>query len=197
MKKAILKRKKKVLITSVIAIIILILVLVTISRVNSTNHGTLSSSYTIKSNQSTFVSKPVQYSDKFISFNYPSSLVTGSTSTLVFPSVDKVNFTYRDVVTWSLAIEVLNIPNGQLNSNSGYQVRKINPTKYQQSNLDLNNNSGVVMTDKSVGEYSKVVFLVHGPYQASISLTGDDLNGNTNLDKTLNMIVSSWQWRSG
>lgn len=87
------------------------------------------------------------------------------------------------------------IPSGQLKDNNGYQVRKINPSTYQESHIVLNNKPIDVMTDKTVGGFSKVAFLINGQYQATISLYGDDANGLDVLQSTLNMVLSTWRWQ--
>jgi hypothetical protein len=94
-----------------------------------------------------------------------------------------------------LAISIYLIPGGKLTDSNSYQVRAIKPSQYQQSSQIVKGQVVVIFSDKTITYYNKVAFLIHGSYQATISLSGDDQNGSGNLVKTLNMILNSWTWK--
>jgi hypothetical protein len=50
------------------------------------------------------------------------------------------------------------------------------------------------MTDTSTGEFSKVAYLFHGNYQASVALVSDDSPDTNSLSTAFNMVLNSWSW---
>jgi hypothetical protein len=137
---------------------------------------------------------PVTVSNNYISFRYPKLLKPTQTS-LVSGEVAAYTFMHRDIATWNMAVEVMPLPNGGLQGNSAYEMRKSEPATYTESTFTKNGQSVDVMTDTSYGGFSKVAFLTHGQYQATISLFGDDSGGTNALQQTFNMIIDSWKWR--
>lgn len=131
----------------------------------------------------------------YASFKYPADMTQEPNSKLVTPVVEQFNFGKRDIESWNLAIGVLSIPGGSLMANNSYQFRKTEPNKYKESHMNINGQSVDVMTDTSVGGFSKVAFLVHGNYQATISLYGDDPAGVRTLSNAFHAVLSTWQWR--
>jgi len=74
-------------------------------------------------------------------------------------------------------------------------VRKAYPTKYSESTQVVNGQNVFMFSDQTISSYNKVAFLLHGSYQATISLSGDDPSGQVILASTLTMILSTWAWK--
>lgn len=138
---------------------------------------------------------PVPISNAYASFDYPAAFTQTPTGGLMAHEVAGYTMVHRDIATWSLAIEILSIPSGSLSDNNSYQYRKVNPQTYSENQFTVNGQTVTEMTDTSYGGFSKVAFLVHGSYQAVISLYGDDPNGLTDLRASLTMLENSWQWK--
>lgn len=144
---------------------------------------------------SAFDLTPVPVQGSYAGFDYPRGLNRVADNPLVPPVLAMYNFQHRDVESWQLAIAILSIPSGNLGDNNAYQFRKTKPDTYRLSYLTIRGQQVPVMSDLSAG-FSKVAFLVHGPYQASISLHGADAEGVGPLDSTFMMVLNSWQWRT-
>lgn len=121
-------------------------------------------------------------------------MIATPNSKMVGPVIETHNFMFRDVETWNLAITILNVPSGNLKGDSAYSYRKAYPNIYQESHTVIGEQPVTVMTDKTVGGFKEVAFLMHGALSADISLYGDDASGTGKLQATLNMIIGSWQW---
>jgi len=130
-----------------------------------------------------------------VSFSYPMALTVAKNSPFALPTVEEFNFTYRDIESWNIAIAVLYIPSQRINDNNAYLFRKVHPETYHESQQTVQGQPIKVMTDSSVGGFSKVGFLTHGNYQATVSVIGDDSDGTAVLQKTFNMILNSWRWK--
>lgn len=137
---------------------------------------------------------PSVFVDDYATFSYPKGLTTVAPSKFGPPVVAVYNLTYRDIQTWRLAVSIVRVPSDSLYDNNAYQFRKINPSKYAESQLRINGQNVRIMTDTSASGFSQVAFLVHGQYQAIISLYGDDPRGTSGLESTFTMILSSWHW---
>jgi hypothetical protein len=131
---------------------------------------------------------------KYADFSYPAGLMAASTNPQYAPYEESFKYTHQDVESWILAIDVLTYTNGQLSNNSAYTLRKNNPTQYQESHMTINGQSIDIMTDKTVGGFSKVAFLVKGDSIATVSLLGDDTAGLQPLETTFNMVLTTWRW---
>jgi hypothetical protein len=138
---------------------------------------------------------PAVFTGKTISFSYPDGLAKKQPSPLVGPDVEKASFTAKDIVTWNLEIDVTNNGSQPLSGDSGYSFRVQHPDIYQPSTAQVDGQSVPVMTDKSAPGFSKVAFLQHGQYQATVSLIGDDADGSAPLQAAFTMVLSSWHWQ--
>lgn len=192
-----LKHKKTLVFITVFVLIALTGIKIIYTKLNSPDLGKVSSQPSTIQNTPSFDLKPKLITSKYASFQYPEAINQVANNKLVTPVVAMFNFSYHDTVTWNLAIDILNIPSGELTDNDSYKVRVLNPSIYSPSQLKIGNKTFPVMSDKTAGDYSKVAFLVDGQYQATVSLSGDDINGYAPLDSTLNLILSSWQWQPG
>jgi hypothetical protein len=139
--------------------------------------------------------QPTLINGEYVSFDYPKGMRVVPKNSIGSPVVSVYDFSYNDIESWDLAISIFLVPSGKLSDNNAYQLREMNSAEYTQSTQVINGQSIIIMTDNTIGYYNKVAFLVHGQYQATISLSGDDQDGNTNLIKTLNMILNSWTWK--
>lgn len=139
---------------------------------------------------------PVKVTNSYASFDYPSIMTLTSNNALTSHELANYTFVHRDIATWNMTIEVLYVPSGKLADNNSYQFRHVSPERFIETNALINDNNIAIMTDSTYGGFSKVAFMVHGPYQAVISLYGDDQNGLTNLEKTFSMVLNTWDWSS-
>ena len=188
------KKRKLVIIGVVIAIVALGAVFEIASKLNKPAQGTISVSNSAQSAQTAIDLTPTPGGGRYASFSYPAALHQVANSQIVTPVVAIYDFSHSDVESWNLAIEILQIPSGRLADNTSYQLRKIKSQQYQESHVVINNQTIDIMTDKTVGGFSQVAFLVHGPYQATVSLYGDDSSGVGSLQSTFNMVLQTWHW---
>jgi hypothetical protein len=100
-----------------------------------------------------------------------------------------------DIESWHLAITINHLPEPLLTEDSGYLMRKDNPSRYRMSTVSDNGNRFVVMTDTQVTDFGEVAFILHGSMSANISLVGDNPAGSTPLQNTLQAILASWRWQ--
>jgi len=187
--------KKKLLIIGILFVVFVIgLLYIDKKWTQPTATNVVSSPYQI-TKQATLNLIPTNYSDKFVSFNYPTIMTSDETPKFNLPIIDIVNMSYPDAQSWLLSVEVSNIPSGTFYDNEAYQARIINPTTYQLSQVTINGMSIPIFTDKTASGYSRVAFLISGNYQATVSLIGDDTSGVGPLASTMAMILNSWQWQ--
>ncbi len=188
------KRKTALLLILIAIILLAILGKIILDRMNAPHEGVITAG---SSQAATAPAKPplVSVAGTYESFKYPSNMTVEANSRLITPVVEQFNFVKRDIESWNLAIAILHIPGGSLMANNAYQYRTTEPGKYNASSIDVNGRRIPVMTDTSVGGFSKVAFLVYGDYQATISLYGDDPAGQQPLADTFQTVLSSWQWK--
>lgn len=190
-----MSKHKKAIIIGICFGLIPIALIATFSSVANAPHSTSSIvTLTTPVDKTSFNMSPKSITNPYVSFSYPAALTQTANGGLTSRQVAAYTFMYRDIQTWNMAIEVVMIPSGNLSDNNGYQFRKVNPQIYQESQINVNNQPVTIMTDSTYGGFSKVAFLVHGQYQAAVSLYGDDPNGLSNLNRTFSMILKSWQW---
>lgn len=130
----------------------------------------------------------------YATYEYPSGMTTQASNPNVGPTLANFNYVYKDIESWNLAVAVNSDPTGQVASDSGYQYRKENPNIYQASQITVDGQTVPIMTDITAGGFSKVAYLIHGSYLATVSLLGDDSSGSAPLQATLSMILNSWKW---
>jgi hypothetical protein len=190
------KPHKKLLIVCTILFVICAVILLLIDKqwTQPTTTSAVSSPYPV-TKQAALNLIPKDYSDNFVSFNYPTIMTMNQTPKFGPPIVDVANLSYPDDESWLLSVQVLNIPSGTLYDNSAYQARIINPTTYQLTQSTINGMSVPIFTDKTASGYNRVAFLLSGNYQATVSLTGNDISGLTPLVNTMAMVLNSWQWQ--
>ena len=128
------------------------------------------------------------------SFSYPRGMSARTSQAPHFPTLASYNLTYRNLTAWNLAVSVVVVPTGNLYDNNAYRFRLVNPQAYTQSRTIYNGVPVTIMTDKTTGGYAKVGFLVHGQYQAVVSLSGEDQSNTADLQSTFAMVLGSWHW---
>ncbi len=191
------KGTKLYVFATIALVLVVIFVFVILPRLNGPSSGTALNPSIVNdasAKQLVFDFTPRTVLGTYASFTVPTSLQDTPSSKLVGPDLEKHDFMYRDVATWVLAIDVLRIPSGRLSDNGSYTYEKVYPAIYEPSQETINGHSVPVMTNKTVGGFQKIAYLVYGPYQAEISLYGDDASGSDKLQATFDMILSSWQW---
>jgi UDP-N-acetyl-alpha-D-muramoyl-L-alanyl-L-glutamate epimerase len=137
---------------------------------------------------------PITKVGKYASFNYPAGLTAEPVSTFAAPNLEEFTFHAQDVESWLLAINIANLPDGQISQNSSYNLRKANPATYHESQETVNGSPVILMTDTTASGFSQAAFLVHGTLIGTISLTGDDAAGTQPLQQAFNMVLQSWKW---
>jgi hypothetical protein len=188
--------RKILIIFGLVILTVVIALAVVFNLMNKPSIGTVDNPKTTSSPITTGINmSPTLFSSKYASFNYPTGLVMDSKNTTYMPVVDDYNFSYKDVQAWDLAITIFSVKSGSLSDNNAYIAREINPSQYLKTTQIVKGSSVVLMSDKTLGYYNEVAFLIHGSYQATISLSGADQNGNGTLITTLDMILNSWSWK--
>lgn len=138
---------------------------------------------------------PKLQSGHYVSFEYPKGLHLVSTALISAPSVADFTYYVKDIYSWSLGIDIIKTPSGQLVQSSSYTLRKNNPNTYSLSIVNINGQQVNIMTDTSfVGGFSKVAYLTHGNLIGIVSLIGNDASGIKPLQTTFTMILNSWHW---
>lgn len=138
---------------------------------------------------------PVKCSGTYISFDSPKGLPLTSRALISPISVEDFTFHVRDVYSWTMVVDVIKTPSGQLDQSSSYTTRLNNSSVYSQNFETINDERVAVMTDTTFNEgFSKVAYLTHGDLIGIVSLIGNDTSGTEPLTKTFNMVLSSWTW---
>jgi hypothetical protein len=137
---------------------------------------------------------PITYKDAFVAFNYPKGLSQKPSYPLSATEVDIIEFGARDVLSWTLSIDLTSTGSKPLSDDSSYTFRLDQPSIYKLSTLNMGDQAIPVMTDTAADGFSEVAFLQHDNLRATVSLVGDDASGLTPLQTTWNMILDSWHW---
>jgi hypothetical protein len=190
-----MKNKKRITIIIITLLVLSGLFIAINNYLNKPSIGTVNISQVTKPTTPTINMSPTVFSSSYVRFDYPAILNKDLKNPPINPVVDDYLFSYNDIQPWNLSISIYLIPGGKLADNNSYQVREIKPSQYQQSSQIVKGQEVVIFSDKTITYYNKVAFLIHGSYQATISLSGDDQQGEGNLVKTLNMILSNWTWK--
>ncbi len=190
------KPHKKRLISGVILLVFCSILLIIIDKnfTKPTTTTAVISPYPLPK-QTSLTLIPKNYSDNYVSFNYPSIMLSKQAQQPSSPIVDNITFSYPDIESWLLAIEIYNIPGGNFYNNEAYQARLIDPSVYKLTQTTVNGTTVPIFTDTTAVGYKRVAFLISGNYQATVSLTGNDASGITPLVNTMAMILNSWQWQ--
>jgi hypothetical protein len=162
---------------------------------SGSSQGTVSNvTLTAPSLLPTFDPTPVVFNSSYVSFMYPKSLQPGSGGSVGGTSLASYVYVFRDTESWKLAIGISQLQTASLLSDSSYVYRTEHPDLYTQSTTTLDGKTYTIMTDTTTSGFDELAFTLHGSKVAEISLYGGDESGNTDLQTTFNMILSSWVW---
>jgi hypothetical protein len=137
---------------------------------------------------------PKTQTGRYASFSYPAGMTPRRPEPVRAPYVASYAYNARNVESWVLAVDIANNPTGTLSGNSSYNLRKNNPAQYLESQTIVNGQTVTVMTDITVGSFSKVAYFTHGHLLATVSLLGNDASGTQPLQTSFDMALSSWHW---
>jgi hypothetical protein len=196
MKMKFTKKRYKLLLFIIFLIIIVVVVVLFISKINKPVTNSVSASIgSANSNYYNIDLTPVKQTGHYVSFDSPKGLALTSRSLISPISVEDFTFYVKDVYSWTMAIDIIKTPGGQLNQSSSYNLRKNDPSQYSETVQNFGSNQADVMADTSFSfGFSKVAYLTHGGLVGIISLIGNDTAGVKPLDTTFNMVLNSWQW---
>jgi hypothetical protein len=138
---------------------------------------------------------PKLITGKYVSYKYPVMMLPVPTQ-VTGQSVEDWSFSFIDVGSWFLAIDVSHAKYGKLTDDTAYTIRANNPTTYSESHQSVGGQSVDIMTDKSAPTFSEIGFVLHGNFIFSVALMGDDTSGTKPLQTTFNMVLGSLHWLS-
>jgi len=139
---------------------------------------------------------PVTVHGTYASFTYPGALKpVANQPSLSGGELAEYEYKKSDVETWYLVISISRLGGPTLMDDSGYLLRKNNPSQYQANTLTYGDNTFIIMTDTQATDFNEVAFSLHGNISGDISLTGDDGAENASLKAALEQVLSSWQWQ--
>lgn len=188
--------KKIILITSGSVIILIILVFVVVHYVSGPAQGRVSNNLAPIANQaSSFNLTPVNVIGKYIVFDYPASLIPDTSSTNSGTTPESYLYKFQDLQPWLLAISVNKLSQPSLNYDSSFSIRKLDPSRYQESTRVIGSNTFYVFKDLSTSGFSQTAFVINGTKSVDISLYGNDQSGFNNLSNTFNMVLNSFEWK--
>jgi hypothetical protein len=190
-----MSKRRKVAIGSFILIVAIVIVIarVVMPQLNQPVSGAIKTTDSTAQAGYSINLTPKKVSGTYISFNYPAGLTPSSHVPVIAPDLEDFTFTARDTTSWLLAVDV-SMPRGAtLKGDSGYTYRQNNPAIYQQSLLSVNNQSVIVMTDKTAS-FNKVAYVMHGPLEVSVALSGGDAAGTQPLQTSFMMVLNSLRW---
>jgi hypothetical protein len=190
-----IKYKKTVIVILILLILIIVLIIL-LNRLEQpeSTQAVIGNSISTQSGFAINLT-PTPYKDSFIAFDYPKGLAKKPSNPLAATDVDIIDFGVRDILSWTLAIDVTNTGSKPLNVDSSYRIRVEQPSIYKLSNLYINNQNIPVMTDTTTSSFNKVAFLQHNNLRATVALIGDDAEGSLPLQTTWIMILGSWHWQ--
>lgn len=189
------RRRIKILTSIVLVVAVAIIVIIIADHfMNTPSNGSINVGTGSLTTVSPINMTPKLVTTSYVSFDYPSGMKVAVAQQPSPPVLGNYDYSFKDFESWQLNISIISVPHGLLSNNSAYQLRKANPETYQETHEVLGSNNVDVMTDVTSSGFSKVAFLVDGPYQATISLEGNDQSGTSSLEATFNMVLSSWHW---
>lgn len=192
-----MKGRKKISILISSLIILVIGGFIAWSYVNKPSVGSITESTNSAAVTATATTKTTfaHINGKLISFDYPNFMKTQPNPKVPPSTLELYSFSHIDIQTWYLAIAVNKSTSGKVSDDSSYQYRKTKPDIYKESTVKIGKQEFVIDTDLSYGGFSKIAFMAHQGYVATVSLYGDDPKGSDVLQSDFIAILSSWQWK--
>ena len=131
----------------------------------------------------------------YVSFSYPTTLTATKNSALSSNDVAKFTFTNSSTNQpeyEQLIIDISKLPSGQINDDSDYLYRKLNPTLYSNTSLNLNSQTFYLSKELNAAGFSEVAFSTNNHLVASIALNSTAYNSQ--LPVIMTDILNSWHW---
>jgi hypothetical protein len=188
-------KSKRVFIAALLLIVLLIVVAV-IKLSGSSTGKIVSSTGNNASSAPSFNFTPVNVAGKYASFAYPKSLIPTTADKIAGATLETYSYYYRDIESWKLSIDVVQLHYSNLSQDSGYAFRGLNPSEYKKSVATYNKQQFVIMTDSTAPGFSEVAYSLNGNRAGEISLYGDDTLGTQDLIRTFAIVLNTWQWGS-
>lgn len=167
-----------------------------VNNLNGTATGVIThAKQIITSNVKSYNFTPVEVRGTQVSFSYPTFMsVYSAAQKPAYPILASYEYSYYDIKTWLLNITVTKLNADSLSADSSYYADLLTPSEYSQSTVKINGKSYVVMTNKDALGFYEVAFSLNNSRSAEIALIGNDDSGTANLQKTFNMVLSSFSW---
>jgi hypothetical protein len=191
-----MSRRHKLFLASIGLLILLVTVLAFFlySTINHPSNGVVDNSGLATVPTKKFDFTPQLVTGKTATFSYPAGMNPTNGGNVAIPILEQFVFTHSDIQSWKLAIAVLGQQSGRLAENSAYQFRKSKPDTYKESVSTFGGKEITIMTDVTAPGFSQIAFLISGDKSATVSLYGDDAFGVSDLEKTFEMVISTWKW---
>jgi hypothetical protein len=137
---------------------------------------------------------PTLHTGTIISYDYPSGMTAQPSSALTTSELENDVYNARDIKSWLLAINVSIPQGGTISGDSGYMLRKSDPSTYQESTYSTGTQTYTIFSDQTQS-FAKTAYIMNGDKLATVSLSGDDQGGTTVLQTAFNNVLSSLRWR--
>jgi hypothetical protein len=179
-------RRRKVIAGVVVVIAVLIGGTITIVKIlNSPATGTITQVAVPTSQTTTTSNKPGSFSDKFLSFTFPSNLkVIASQKSVGYLDIVNLYSNDNDHTSEHVAISIMN---EILANDSGVNYRRLHPEIYKESNT-----ANMVIFVSIANGYEKTGYITRGNQLTSVSVTAP---GSKDLSSNFAMIINSLKWK--
>lgn len=127
-------------------------------------------------------------------FEIPTTFTAVSSSEPVAPVLKNYNFIKQQFGSWQLAIHITRLPSGSLSDDGTYNYRNVTTGQYSKAVKQYGDHRAIIFTDTSTPTFTKVGYLTNGTLSASVSLMGGTPEVSTDMQATLDRILSTWQW---
>jgi hypothetical protein len=192
------KFKKRHLLIIILILIVGLLIIFGIKSINGNSVGTFQTGNSKSTKNVPVPAKVVMMpvKNKYASFFYPSDVSTYPSNKAVYPTLLDLNYVSHGFSTTYISISILDISGDNLATNNAYQTRKLNPSVYKQTSLEINGQAITVMTSNDASGYNEIAFLVSPKWQAIISLSNDLGQQDQKAQTAAIDILKSWHWFS-
>lgn len=130
---------------------------------------------------------------KYISFKMPARFHQVESSAKGGTELEKFSYLHPVTISENFEIAVRNLPTGNLNDDSGYKYRTMNPGKYTQETKTINGKTYVVMSSPTEG-YSKVAYTTSNGKETTIALTSASSGESESLNQAFDKVLGSFEW---
>lgn len=133
--------------------------------------------------------KPITMQGKRVTFTYPSNLKRLTPSPLAPLEVEKYLFSNGQYYGWTLGMQIKQLPDGRLTSDTSYTFRLQAPEQYKAEQATINGTIVPIMTEEE-HPGNKVAFLTHADLVAEVVLN----NGDDKGQQVFTDVLQSWHW---